>query len=491
MEDGVGVPPTGTVPDPWSDEEQRAFAERALSWALSYLERPADRPVLPAVTPGAVRSALPESPPEEAEALMALLDDFESTVVPASTLWNHPGFFGYFSISSTLPSVVAELLIATLNMNAMVWRSSPSGTELEEVSLRWLATLLGLPDGWLGTINDTASTSTLYALAAARHRAAPETTVAGLTGGPRLMTYASTEAHSSVDKAVQTLGLGRDGLVHVETDPRFRMDPDALEAAIRDDLARGHRPMAIVATAGTTSTSSVDPIEPIAEIADRFGAWLHVDAAYGGSAAALPDRRPLFRGWEKADSVVVNPHKWLFVALDCSVLYVQDRASLARAFSLTPEYLRTEEDGQVIHLMDHGLALGRRFRSLKLWFVLRAYGAEGIRRRISHHIELARRFASRVDAEPGWVRAAPVPFSLVVFRHEGSDPEAADGQNQRILARVNDSGEAFLSHTVLGGRTWLRLAIGNVRTEWTHVQRAWELLREAAAIEVPTDGGNG
>ena len=491
----TGVPVTGdpwTNRDPWTDRDLEEFSERALSWVLQYWRTGGDLPVLARCDPGSVRQRLPLHPPEAPEPLAQLLDDFESTVVPGITHWNHPGFFGYFAISSTPPSIVGELLIAALNVNAMVWRSSPAATELEEVSLRWLAELLGLPAQLFGTINDTASTSTMYALAAARHSAAPESTALGLAGGPELRVYTSTEAHSSVDKAVQTLGLGRSGLVRVPPDAQFRMDTDALIAAIETDLAAGKSPMAIVATAGTTSTSSVDPIGVVADIAERFGLWFHVDAAYGGSAAVLPERRRLLRGWERADSIVVNPHKWLFVSIDCSVLYVRDRESLKAAFSLTPEYLKTDEDGRVIHLMDYGLALGRRFRALKLWFVLRAYGASGIRQRIAAHIEMARHFASWVDEEEGWRRAAPVPFSLVVFRYEGGGPDAsvsaasnaaADDLNRRILNRVNESGEAFLSHTVLGGQTWLRLAVGNARTRLAHVERAWVLLREAAAAE--------
>ncbi len=455
-----------------------------MEWALRYLGRADDWPVLADIRPGEFREWLPHAAPEHAESLERILNDFEAQVLPASTHWNHPGFFGYFSISSTPPSVLGELLAAALNVNAMVWRSSPAATELEEVALHWLARLLGLGDGLFGVINDTASTSTLYALAAARHRAAPASTESGLTGLPRLRMYTSAEAHSSVDKAVQTLGLGRESLVRLPADAHFRLDPSALSAAIETDLATGFVPAAVVATAGTTSTSSVDPIAAVADIAEKHGLWLHVDAAYGGAAAVLPDRRPLFAGWERADSIVVNPHKWLFVSIDCSALYVRDRTSLAAAFALTPEYLKTAEDGQVVHLMDYGLALGRRFRALKLWFVLRAYGAEGIRARIRGHIELATRFASWVDASPDWERAAPVPFSLVVFRYTGGrlDPEA-DDLNRRILDRVNRSGDVFLSHTVLGGRTWLRLAVGNARTRLEHVERAWALLEAAAAEE--------
>jgi aromatic-L-amino-acid/L-tryptophan decarboxylase len=485
-------------------EEFRTWGHVAVDWIADYLARVETLPVLSRVRPGEFRRSLPPRAPEEGESPEALLRDFQEQVVPALTHWNHPAFFGYFSVTGSGPGILGEMLAAAVNVNAMVWRSSPAGTELEAHVLDWLRELLGLPPGHFGVIQDTASVSSMVALAAARHRAWPRVREEGLSGLPRGRIYASVQAHSSIEKAAIALGLGHHGVRKVETDAEFRMDPEALRTAIQEDLAAGVRPVAVVATVGTTSTTSVDPVAPIAGVAGEFGVWLHVDAAYAGAAAVLPEMRAHFQGWEGADSIVVNPHKWLFTPVDCSVLYTPHREELREAFALTPEYLRTPEMDQAHHLMDYGVALGRRFRALKLWFVLRYFGAEGIRGRIREHLRLARRFADQVDAEAGWERVAPVPFSTIVFRFVGGaggeDPQEeglraeppqtkdprADGErldllNQEIMDRVNASGEAFLSHTRLNGRLALRVAIGHLNTEWRHLERSWELLREAAA----------
>jgi aromatic-L-amino-acid decarboxylase len=374
------------------------------------------------------------------------------------------------------------MLASALNINAMVWRSSPAGTELEEHSLAWLRDLLGLPDHFDGTINDTASSSSLYALAAAREAKLPEAWEEGLCGAPRGRFYTSEQAHASIDKAVITLGFGRGGIRKISSDEAFRMDPGELRRAVTEDLEAGIKPLGVVATLGTTSTTSVDPVAEIAETAREFDLWLHVDAAYGGPAAAVPQLRPLFTGWEQADSIVVNPHKWLFTPIDCSVLYVRDPEQLRKAFSLTPEYLTTSEAGVARNLMDYGMSLGRRFRSLKLWFVLRYFGAEGIRARVRQHVEMAREVAAWVDAAPDWDRVAPVPFSTVVLRYTpaGTSGDDQDRLNRLIMDRVNESGEFFLSHTVLNGRVCLRIAIGNLRTRWDHLERCWELLTGVA-----------
>lgn len=463
-------------------EEFRRLAHETADWMADYLAGVGELPVLARVRPGEVRSRLPPAPPGAGEDLDAALEDFRRLIVPGITHWNHPAFFGYFSISASGPGILGEMLAAALNVNAMVWRSSPAATELEEVTLDWLRQLVGLPEGFDGTINDTASTSVLYALAAAREAAYPGSRQTGLFGLPPGRVYASEHAHSSVEKAVLALGLGRDGYRAIPSDDAFRMRPDALRAALAEDLAAGIRPVAVVATAGTTSTTSVDPVAETAAVAREFGAWLHVDAAYGGPAAILPELRPLFHGWEEADSIVINPHKWLFTPVDCSVLYCRRPEVLVRAFSIVPEYLRTAETGKVRDLMDYGVALGRRFRALKLWFVLRYFGREGIEANLREHVRLARAFAGWVDAEPGWEVSAPVPFGLVCFRAapHGMSGEEADALNQRVLDRVNASGEAFLTHTRLHGRMVLRLAIGNVKTTQAHVARTWAILREAA-----------
>jgi aromatic-L-amino-acid decarboxylase len=464
------------------EAEIRPGARAVADWIADYLTGVAEYPVLAQVRPGEIRDRLPDLMPEKGEPFPAMMKDFQEIILPGVTHWNHPGFFAYFSITGSAPGVFGEMLASALNVNAMVWRSSPVGTELEEQTLKWLRDLLGLPDFFDGTINDTASSSTLYALAAAREEKLPEAADLGLSAAPRGRFYTSEQAHSSVEKAVITLGFGRQGTRLIPTDDVFRMVPSELKKAVEEDLEAGIRPLGVVATLGTTSTTSVDPIADIVEIARDYDLWLHVDAAYGGPAAAVPEFRPLFSGWEHADSIVVNPHKWLFTPIDCSVLYVRDPEQLRRAFSLTPEYLTTSETGKARNLMDFGVSLGRRFRSLKLWFVLRYFGVEGVRNRIRHHVAMAREVASWVDAAPDWERMAPVPFSTVVIRFapEGCSPEEQDHLNRSIMDYVNETGEFFLSHTVLNGVVCLRVALGNLRTRWEHLHRFWELLLLAA-----------
>jgi aromatic-L-amino-acid decarboxylase len=412
-----------------------------------------------------------------------VLRDFREIVLPGITHWNHPGFFGYFSITGSGPGILGEMIAAALNVNAMVWRSSPAATELEEVVADWLRQWLGLPDGFDGVINDTASSSTLHALAAAREVAYPEARSKGLFGAARGRVYGSEHAHSSVEKAVVALGFGREGYRPVPADADYRMDVDRLREAVREDLQHGVRPVAVVATTGTTSTSSIDPVGAIAEVAEEYGLWLHVDAAYGGPAAIVPELRSLFEGWERADSIVVNPHKWLFTPVDCSILYCRRPEDLVRAFSIVPEYLRSSSVDEVRNLMDYGVALGRRFRALKLWFVMRWFGREGVVARLLAHIHMARTFAAQVDKAAGWERLAPVPLATVAFRRvpAGLSAEEVDSLNHRILERVNRTGDVFLTHTALDGRTALRLTVGNIRTRPEHVARAWSLLQAAAA----------
>jgi aromatic-L-amino-acid decarboxylase len=464
------------------DDDFRPAAHAVAEWISDYLMSGESYPVLAQVKPGEIKARLPEAIPSQGEPMEEILRDFEDIVLPGITHWNHPAFFAYFSITGSGPGILGEMLASALNVNAMVWRSSPVGTELEERTLAWLRDLLGLPDFFDGTINDTASSSSLYAMAAARDAKIPEASQTGLAGTPRARFYTSDQAHSSIDKAAMTLGFGREGVLRVASDEEFRMRPDALRQAIEKDLRDGILPLGVIATLGTTSTTSVDPVEEIATLAEEFGLWLHVDAAYGGPAAALPQVRPLFKGWEKADSIVVNPHKWLFTPIDCSVLYMRDPEDLKRAFSLTPEYLRTSEEDVARNLMDYGVALGRRFRSLKLWFVLRYFGAQGIRDRLRQHMEMAQELASWIDSEEDWTRVAPVPFSVVVFRYapEGLEPEEADDLNRAIMDRVNATGDLFLSHTVLEGRFCLRIALGNLKTRMDHVEMSWNHLREAA-----------
>ena len=465
----------------------RAAAHQVVDRMADYLAKVESWPVFPDIEPGSIRPLFPVSPPERSEPIEAILADIDRLIVPNATHWQHPGFFAYFATTASGPGILGEMLTAALGQNAMLWRTSPIGTELEEVVVDWLRQALGLPEDFDGLLTDTASTSSLIAIAAAREAAGSEIATRGLAGRddvPALRVYASEEAHSSIEKACMTLGLGRESLVKIPTDSAFAMRPDTLQAAIAADRAAGRRPIAIVATIGTTSSTAVDPVASIAEIAEREGLWLHVDAAYAGAVAIIPERRSVFDGWEGADSIVVNPHKWLFTPLDASLLLTRRMPALRAAFSLNPEYLRTLDlDAPVRDYNEYQPQLGRRFRALKLWMQLRWFGLEGLRRRIEAHIELAQEFASWVDADPRWVRFAPVPFSTVCFRWDpdGVDrDDVLDQRNAAIMDAVNRSGDVFLSHTRLRDRFVIRLSIGNIRTQRRHVERAWELLQEAA-----------
>ncbi len=466
----------------------RAAAHVVADLMADYLESIESRDVFPAIDPGSLRPRFPTSAPEDPEPLADILADYQRIIEPNATHWQHPAFMAYFATTASGIGILGEMLTATLGQNPMLWRTSPIGTELEQVVVGWLRQAVGLPDEFDGLITDTASTSTLIALAAARESAGIDAARLGLSGRaylPALRVYASAEAHSSVEKACMTLGLGREALVRIATNERFEMRTDALAAAIDTDRAAGRRPIAVIATVGTTSSTSADPVASIAEIAAREALWLHVDAAYAGVVALLPDRRAPFAGWERADSIVINPHKWLFTPLDASLLLSRRMDVLRSAFSLVPEYLRTlDRSAPVLDYNEYTPQLGRRFRALKLWMQLRWFGLEGLRRRIDQHLGFAAWFAERVDADPDWERLAPVPFSTVCFRWrpvgwEGTD-EALDAANAAIMDAVNRSGETFLSHTRLDGRFTIRVAIGNLRTEQRHVERVWELLREAS-----------
>jgi aromatic-L-amino-acid decarboxylase len=463
-------------------EEFRREAHRLADWIADYLEDPGRYPVLSRVRPGEIRDALPDAAPDEGEPFDAIFRDFERVILPGITHWNHPGFFAYFAITGSAPGILAEFLSAALNVQAMLWRTSPAATELEEVVLEWLRKLLGLPNTFEGVIYDTASVSTLHALAAAREAVVWQVRTLGLAGRPdvpALRVYCSEHAHSSVDKAVILLGLGHDAVRRIPADAEFRMKPDALAGAIDDDRKSGRIPVAVIATIGTTSSTSVDPLPAIADVCGRANVWLHVDAAYAGVAAMVPGYDWILRGADRADSLVVNPHKWLFTPFDLSVLYCRRMDVVREAFALTPEYLKTSEgEAGVRNLMDTGIQLGRRFRALKLWSVLRHFGAEGLRARLAEHMRLAKEFASWVEPSAVFVLAAPVPFSVVCFRLRDN---ASDERHARILDRVNASGEVFLSHTKLDGRYVFRLAIGNLHTTARHTRRAWELLNLAAS----------
>ncbi len=499
-------------------DEFRQAGYQIVDWIADYLAHPERYPVLAQVEPGDIQGRLPLHPPDKPELMAPILADIERLIVPGITHWNHPAFFAYFSITGSGPGILGELLTAALNVNAMLWRTSPAATELEEVVLGWLREMLGLPPSFEGVVYDTASVSSMHAIAAAREAAGIRVREEGLAGRPdvpRLRLYASEQAHSSIDKSAITLGIGQAGIRKIPTDAEFRMDPAALARAIEEDLAAGWKPFCVVATVGTTSTTSIDPVAAIAEVCEKYNLWLHVDAAYGGAAAILPEMRHVLDGCDRADSFVVNPHKWLFTPIDFSAFYCRRMDVVRRAFSLVPEYLRTAEGEMVRNLMDTGIQLGRRFRALKLWFVIRYFGREGLAARIREHIRLAQEFARWIDEDPNFERMAPVPFSTVCFRANPQprplSPEALNSQpplpealtptpsssgrgepavgveeeldrlNETLMHAVNATGEVFLSHTKLNGKLVLRLAIGNIRTTERHVARAWELLKEHAA----------
>jgi aromatic-L-amino-acid decarboxylase len=471
-----------------SPAEFRRFAHQFADWVADYFEKIEQHPVLPNVSPGDLRAQLPPSPPLSGESMEKMLADVDRLIMPGMTHWNHPNFFAYFAITGSGPGILGDLLSTAFNVNAMLWKTCPAATELEQVTLGWLRQMLGLPNQFWGIIYDTASISSMHAIAAAREQLADlqirEEGLAGRAEVPRLRLYASEQAHSSIDKAAITLGLGMAGVRKIAADENFRMRPEALARAIAEDQRHGWRPFCVVATVGTTSTTSIDPVPEIAEICENKNLWLHVDAAYGGAAAVAPEMRHVLAGCERADSIVMNPHKWLFVPFDFSAFYTRQPEVLRRAFSLVPEYLRTSQDSQVENMMDYGVQLGRRFRALKLWFVLRYFGWEGIAARIREHIRLAQEFAGWIEAHPDFERLAPAPFSTVCFRAHPAglnDEGKLNRLNEQILEAVNATREVFLSHTKLNGRYVLRLAIGNLRTEERHVRRAWEIIATQAA----------
>jgi aromatic-L-amino-acid decarboxylase len=480
MEDASTENLTGDMPD----GEFRAALAQVAQWVADYRQRVGELPVMSRAVPGQIENALPRTAPERREPIEAWLEDLEKIIVPGMTHWNHPGFMAYFSTTGSGPGMLGELVSSAFNVNGMLWKTSPACTELEKVVLRWYAAAMGLPESWFGLVTDTASTSTLVALAAAREAAGLNVREEGLSGKPPLVIYCSREAHSSVDKAGVVLGVGIRGVRRIACDEQFRLRPADLEEAIRRDLADQRRPFAVVATVGTTSCTAVDPVAEIAEVCRRYSLWLHVDAAYAGSAAIAPELRWTLAGCDQADSLVTNPHKWFFTPLDFSALFTRRPEVFRNAFSLVPEYLRTDAPG-VTDLMDYSFQLGRRFRALKLWFIFRYFGTEGIAQRIREHVRLAHEFACRVDSHPQLERLAPAPFSVVCFRahptHMDSEEEL-EHLNSGILHSVNAGGEVFLSHTKLNGRYCLRIAVGNIQTRREHLDRTFDLVCAAAGL---------
>lgn len=479
------APPTGDM----NAEEFRRFGHELIDWIGDYFERIEELPVLSQIEPGDLKAQVPSSPPLQGEPMSEIIADVDRLIVPALTHWSHPSFFAYFATSTSAPGIFGELLSAAFDNKAMLWRTSPASTELEEVTLDWLRQMMGLDAGYSGIIYDTASVSSMHAIAAAREGVElriREEGMSGRTDLPLLRVYVSEQSHSSIEKGVIALGLGQRGLRKIPTDSEFRMDVAELKRAIAEDKASGFIPFCIVATVGTTSTSSIDPVEEIIPIGEEHAMWLHVDAAYAGSAAVVPELKYILKGCERADSVAVNPHKWLFTPFDLSVLYCRHMDLLRRAFALVPEYLKTPEQEQVRNGSDYGIQLGRRFRALKLWMIIRYFGHEGLAARIREHCRLAKLFASWVSEAPEWQLLAPVPLGLVCFRacpeieagNEELRSRKLDVLNEAIMHGVNATGKALLSHTRLHDKLTLRLSIGNIRTTERHVRQVWELLNE-------------
>ncbi len=461
-------------------EDFRRFGYRLVDYIADYFESLETRPVLSKNIPGELRDALPKSAPETGESFEDVFADVEKLIMPAVTHWNHPNFHGLFSTSTSSVGVFGEMLSAAFDMKAMLWRTSPASTELEPVVLDWLRQMMGLPEDFKGVIYDTASISTLHALAMARERlelGVRDRGMSGRTDLPLLRVYCSEHTHNSIDKAVILLGLGTRSIVKIPTNEKFEMIVEKLREAISDDIAAGHIPLCVVPTVGTTSSSAIDNVNLIADICERNRIFLHVDTAYAGSAAIVPELQAYFNGWERADSIVTNPHKWLFTPFDLSVLYVKDLDLLKRTFSLVAEYLKVTEP--VTNQMDYGIQLGRRFRSLKLWFVMRYFGQQGLIDRIREHCRLARLFAGWVDDSPDFEMIAPVPFALVCFRACPAGVDDLNALNERIMNQINASGEAYLSHTMLNGVFTLRLSVGSIRVEEKHLQKVWKLLNES------------
>ena len=472
-------------------DEFRAVGYELVDWIADYFDRLEEFPVLSQIEPGWLKENLPDSPPENGEDFDNVLADIDRLILPAVTHWNHPNFHGLFSTSTSSVGVFAEMLAAAFDMKGMLWRTAPASTELEDVVLDWLRQMMDLPPEFEGIIYDTASVSTMHAIAAARERVGMnirENGMSGRTDLPLLRVYCSEHVHSSIDKAVITLGLGTRSLRKVPCNERFEMVPEFLAEAIEKDIESGHLPICVVATVGTTSTSSVDPVDAIADICEKFGLWLHVDTAYAGATAIVPEFRQYFAGCERADSIVVNPHKWLFTPFDLSALYCRNLNVLKDAFSLVPEYLRTDDASGVKNGMDYGIQLGRRFRSLKLWFVIRYFGRDGMIARLREHCRLARLFASWAEASPDFELMAPVPFALVCFRAAPRGVDDLDTLNEQIMNEINASGEAYLSHTKLNGKFTIRLSVGSIRVEERHLTKVWNIINEklsAALAAVP------
>lgn len=458
--------------------EFRKYGHELIDWIADYLENVEEKPVLAQVEPGDVKNKLPSVPPEKGEDIKNIFKDLDDIIMPGMTHWNHPNFMSYFNSTASRPAILGDFLSSAFNTNAMIWKTSPASTELEEVMLSWLRQMLKLPNNFFGIIYDLASVSSMHAIAAAREEAKQRYINFDIN---KLRLYCSEQAHSSIEKGAITLGLKLESVVKIETDDQFRMIPSKLDDSIRLDVENGLQPFCLVGTVGTTSTTSIDPIDRLVPIAKKYNLWLHVDAAHAGSAAIVPEVRPILSGIEDADSMVLNPHKWLFVPIDLSVLYTKKPAAIKKAFSIVPEYLKTDEESKVINYMDYGIQLGRKFRSLKLWFLIRYFGVEGLQNIIREHLRLGEMFADFIDRHPNFERLAPTPLSTICFRVIPStkmETNQINELNKKLMDEINKSGKLFLSHTKLHDKFAIRLSISGIRTTEKNVLQAWELIKE-------------
>jgi len=466
-------------------EDFRKSGYALVDWIVNYLNDIEKYPPLAQVLPGEISERIPAIPPDDGEEMEKILADVDKILMDGITHWNHPGFMAYFNSTSSGTGILAEFLSAALNTNGMLWKTSPAFTELERAMMNWFRKMIGLPENYWGIIYDTASTSSMHAIASAREQldfGFREKGMSGRNDVPRLRLYCSEHAHNSIDKGAITLGIGIEGIRKIAVNEKFEMIPEKLEAAINEDLSNGWKPFCIVATVGTTSTTSVDPVEAIALIAEKNNIWLHIDSAYAGVTAMIPEMKWITKGWERADSLVINPHKWMFTPVDLSIFFTRKPDILKRAFSLSAEYLKTNQDNEVENLMDYGIQLGRRFRSLKLWFIIRYFGVNGLAARIKEHIILAQDFSVWIKDDKDFELMAPVPFSTVCFRFNSGNrnDDELNELNELLLEKINSSGKLFLSHTKLNGKFVLRLTIGSIRHERRHIEEAFQLIKQIA-----------
>jgi aromatic-L-amino-acid decarboxylase len=463
-------------------EEFKKNGYKLVDWIADYLNNIEKYPPLSQVNPGDILKRFPNTPPANGEDIENVLNDVDKILLEGITHWNHPGFMAYFNSTSSGPGILAELLTAGLGVNGMLWKTSPAFTELEKSMMNWFRQMVSLPENYWGIIYDTASTSSMHAIASAREQLDLQIREKGMAGRndiPRLRLYCSEQAHNSIDKGALTLGIGLEGIRKIPVNDKFEMIPQKLEDAIREDKLNGWLPFIVIATVGTTSTTSIDPVEAIAELAEKYKLWLHIDSAYAGVTAMIPEMKWITRGWDRADSLVINPHKWMFTPMDLSVYFTRKPDILKRAFSLSAEYLKTNQDSEVENLMDYGIQLGRRFRSLKLWFIIRYFGVNGLSERIKNHINLAKELESWIKNESDFELMAPVPFSTVCFRYHpaNKDENELNEINENLLEKINASGKIFLSHTKLSGKFTIRLTIGSIRHERRHIEEAWDLIK--------------